>query len=253
MARGAALARIKVARSSDDLFVSGPLQASALFMLSSPAWKRHLNAVRGALIERRNALVDALQTELANDASFMVPLGGMHLWVRLSDHLSDVAITGEMARKGVVVVSPGRFCFPSDPPGTFLRLMFGAAPGQLRKGAKRLGEVLWASGFHEPSPFKAHRAYQFFRVPWSSPGGSLQRRVKSRRNSTVSGVRFGGGAIRRIRTVSGRSTCPCEQELAGQSESLPPALRPVTRLENRLHRAIELRVFTIKRLNERGR
>jgi hypothetical protein len=31
-----------------------------------------------------------------------------------------------------------------------------------------------ASRLHEPSPFKAHRAYQFFNAPGSSLRGSLQ-------------------------------------------------------------------------------
>ena len=32
---------------------------------------------------------------------------------------------------------------------------------------------IWTSGLHEPSPIEARRVYQFFRVPWSSPTGSL--------------------------------------------------------------------------------
>ncbi|WP_244571562.1 tyrosine-type recombinase/integrase [Mesorhizobium carmichaelinearum] len=34
--------------------------------------------------------------------------------------------------------------------------------------------TVWTSGLHEPSPFKAHRAYQFFTPAWSSRWGSLQ-------------------------------------------------------------------------------
>jgi hypothetical protein len=34
--------------------------------------------------------------------------------------------------------------------------------------------TIWASRLHEPSPFKAHRAYQFFNAPRSSLRGSLQ-------------------------------------------------------------------------------
>ncbi|WP_183765826.1 MULTISPECIES: RHS repeat-associated core domain-containing protein, partial [unclassified Rhizobium] len=35
------------------------------------------------------------------------------------------------------------------------------------------------SGLHEPSPIEARRVYQFFRVPWSSPRGSLHNRLSS--------------------------------------------------------------------------
>lgn len=65
----------------------------------------------------------------------------MHLWVRLPDHMSDIALSDELARRGVVV-SPGRAWFPADSPGSFLRLTFGASPASLREGAKQLASVL---------------------------------------------------------------------------------------------------------------
>ena len=138
MARGAALARLKAVRGSDDFSVSGPLQAAAVSIRSAPAWKRHLNMARAVLIERRDTLVAALRTELGDRASFRVPVGGMHLWVRLPDHISDIGITEELARQRVIV-SPGQAWFPADPPGSFLRLTFGASPAALREGANRLG------------------------------------------------------------------------------------------------------------------
>ncbi|MCW0002153.1 PLP-dependent aminotransferase family protein [Pararhizobium sp. YC-54] len=141
MARGAALARLKSARGSDDFFVSGPLQAAALAVVSAPGWKRHLNAARAALIERRDALVGALHAELGNRVTFQVPSGGMHLWLRLPDHVSDVALAADMVRHGVIV-SAGCAWFPADPDGSFLRLTFAAPPASLREGVRRLGQVI---------------------------------------------------------------------------------------------------------------
>ncbi|SCB23744.1 DNA-binding transcriptional regulator, MocR family, contains an aminotransferase domain [Rhizobium miluonense] len=141
MARGAALARLKAARGCDDFFVSGPLQAAALAVVSTPGWKRHLNAARAALIERRDALVGALRLELGDRVTFQVPSGGMHLWLRLPDHIQDVALAAEMARQGVVV-SAGRTWFPADTEGSFLRLTFAGQPTSLREGVKRLGKVI---------------------------------------------------------------------------------------------------------------
>ena len=37
------------------------------------------------------------------------------------------------------------------------------------------------SGLHEPSPIEARRVYQFLRVPWSSPRGSLQNALVYRK------------------------------------------------------------------------
>ncbi|MDQ0396344.1 aminotransferase-like domain-containing protein [Labrys monachus] len=141
IARGAACARLKAARGSDDFFVSGPLQAAALAVVSAPGWKRHLGAARAALMERRDALVGALRIELGDRVTFQVPDGGMHLWLRLPDHISDSALAADMAREGVIV-SAGRAWFPADPEGSFLRLTFAAAPACLREGARRLGPVI---------------------------------------------------------------------------------------------------------------
>lgn len=141
MARGTALSRLKAARGSDDFFVSGPLQAAALAVVSTPGWKRHLNAARAALIERRNTLVGALHAELGDHVSFQIPSGGIHLWLRLPDHIQDVELAADMARQGVVV-SAGRAWFPADPEGPFLRLTFAAPPASLREGARRLGQVI---------------------------------------------------------------------------------------------------------------
>lgn len=141
MARGAALARLKVMRGSDDFFVSGPLQAAALSAVTAPAWRRHLQKARVALVERRDTLVSALKSELGDTISFRVPQGGMHLWIRLPDHISDTRLAAEMARQGAVV-GPGRAWFPADPDGSFLRLTFAGTTASLVEGAKRLGAAI---------------------------------------------------------------------------------------------------------------
>ncbi len=141
MARGAALARIRAMRASNDLFVSGVMQATALAVVTAPGWNRHLHAVRRTLGERRDALVAAVRSELGSTSIHLVPDGGMHLWVRLSDTLSDVALAGSLAREGVIV-SAGRAWFPAEPPGPFLRLTFGASADVLRRGVVRIREAV---------------------------------------------------------------------------------------------------------------
>lgn len=141
MARGAALARLKAARGCDDFFVAGPLQAAALSVVTAPGWKRHLQKARSALVERRDTLAAILESELGDKITFRLPQGGMHLWVRLPDHISDAGLAIEMARQGVIV-SPGRAWFPADPDGSFLRLTFAATTAVLAEGAKRLRKAI---------------------------------------------------------------------------------------------------------------
>ncbi len=141
-ARGAALARLRSTRNAGDFFVAGPLQEAALQLVSSPAWPRHLRMMRTALRERRDALAAAVRNRLGADALPLVPDGGLHLWVRLPDGVSDAEVAARATRANVVV-GAGRSWFAAEPPGSFLRLTFAAAPPEaLRRGVEILAEVV---------------------------------------------------------------------------------------------------------------
>jgi DNA-binding transcriptional MocR family regulator len=115
-ARGAAFARLRSTRNADDFFVAGPLQEAALQLVSSPAWPRHLRAVRAALRERRDALAAAVRDGFGPHALSLVPEGGLHLWVRLPDGVSDADVAARAARANVIV-GVGRGWFAAEPPG----------------------------------------------------------------------------------------------------------------------------------------
>ncbi|MEA2384148.1 MAG: hypothetical protein QOH72_4119 [Solirubrobacteraceae bacterium] len=137
-ARGAAGARLRAVRIVDDLFVAGPLQEAALELLVSPARRRHLRRLRGALRERRDALAAALAHHLPELHVGPLPAGGLHLWVALPDGVDDVALAAAAAARDVVVY-PGRPWFPAEAPGPFLRLTFAGAPAEaLEEGVRRL-------------------------------------------------------------------------------------------------------------------
>ena len=141
-ARGPAGARLRAARVVEDFFVSGPLQHAALELVHAPVWGRHLRTLRGALRERRDALLDALARDLPEATPFVVPRGGLHLWVRLPDGVDDAALVQRAAAAGVVVFG-GRRMFAGEPPGAFLRLTYGAAaPDVLAEGVRRLASVV---------------------------------------------------------------------------------------------------------------
>jgi DNA-binding transcriptional MocR family regulator len=118
--------------------VSGPLQEAAVELMASPAWRRHLRALRGALRERRDALAGAIERELPALRLTLLPAGGLHLWFALPEGVDDVAIATR-AEAGGVTVSPGRRWFAAEPPGPHLRLTFaGADAVRLAEGARRL-------------------------------------------------------------------------------------------------------------------
>jgi DNA-binding transcriptional MocR family regulator len=141
-ARGAALARLRSTRIADDSFVAGPLQETALELVTAPAWRQHLKRMRGALRARREALVGAVTATLGTDALPLIPGGGFHLWVRLPNGAEVDEVVTRAARAGVVV-SRGRRWFPAEPPAPYLRLTFaGASPDLLRRGVALLASAL---------------------------------------------------------------------------------------------------------------
>jgi DNA-binding transcriptional MocR family regulator len=143
-ARGPVLARLRRGRISDDLFVAPILQRIAVDVLTAPGWPRHLGSVRRQLRERRDALVAAIAGLLPSCRLDLIPAGGVHLWLRLPEQVSDVDVTEAAAARGLAV-NLGRACFPAEAPGPYLRLSYaGEEPPALRQAVEILAGVLAA-------------------------------------------------------------------------------------------------------------
>ncbi|MGC5012244.1 PLP-dependent aminotransferase family protein [Streptosporangium sp. DT93] len=141
-ARGPVMERMRAVRMVDDFFVTRPLQETALELVGSPAWDRHVRALGTALRERCAELAAAVARERPDWTVTRIPAGGLHLWVRLPDGADDTAIAGA-ARRHEVAVGAGRRYFAAEPPAAFLRLGFAAAGdlAELTEAAHRLRHV----------------------------------------------------------------------------------------------------------------
>ncbi|AKV04483.1 Transcriptional regulator, GntR family domain / Aspartate aminotransferase [Labilithrix luteola] len=147
VARGAALTRLRSMRELDDFFVSGVLQETALELVTSASWSRHLASVRRTLRERRDALAGAVG-ELPLAAPVCLPKGGLHLWLRLREGLDDLALAARARSEGIIV-SPGSPWFPAEAPGPYLRLSYAAADASvLVRGAAKLKAVIAKMTIH---------------------------------------------------------------------------------------------------------
>ena len=122
-ARGPAFERLRGARLTDDFFVPGLLQETALQLVTSPTWPRHLKTLRASLKERRNALAEAVIKYFGSEALARTLPGGLHLWVRLPDGCSDETMIQQAAAQNILV-SGGSHWFPAEPPAPYLRLSF---------------------------------------------------------------------------------------------------------------------------------
>ncbi|MFG1702296.1 PLP-dependent aminotransferase family protein [Nonomuraea sp. M3C6] len=143
IARGPAAHRLRAGQLVESFFVARPLQETALEFVGSPAWRRHLTAVHGEIRTRRDALAAALAARVPAAEVHLVPIGGMHLWVRLPAEIDENALV-EAARRNGVLVSPGRMYYPSEPPGPRLRVTHMAAAHltELAEGVRRLAQAM---------------------------------------------------------------------------------------------------------------
>jgi DNA-binding transcriptional MocR family regulator len=143
IARGPVAERLHAVRAVDDFFVSRPLQETALELVSSPAWPRHLAMLGRALAARRTTLALALQQQIPQLTIAALPRGGASLWAQLPGAAADVPLAERASRHGVVI-SPGSSFYPAEPPGSFVRLSFAATgrPEDLHEGVRRLALAL---------------------------------------------------------------------------------------------------------------
>ncbi|GAA0690720.1 PLP-dependent aminotransferase family protein [Kitasatospora atroaurantiaca] len=138
-AHGPALERMRAVQAVDSFFVPRPLQETALELVGSPAWARHLRELATALEERRRAAVGALRRTLPELLGPQVPYGGYHLWLRLPDGTDDGALAAAALRAGVAVTA-GRPYFAAEAPAPHLRLSYACtrSPAQVIDGVERL-------------------------------------------------------------------------------------------------------------------
>jgi DNA-binding transcriptional MocR family regulator len=146
VARGPAMERLRATQVVESFFVPRPLQETALELVGSPAWSRHLRALAGALHERRNTTAEALRRELPA-VRVRIPAGGYHLWLRLPDGTDETALAAAALHAGVAV-TPGRPYFAAEAPAPHLRLSYISAVSveQLREGVRRLGRAYVEAG-----------------------------------------------------------------------------------------------------------
>jgi DNA-binding transcriptional MocR family regulator len=143
VARGPVADRLRSIRIVDDLFVNRLTQETALELVGSPGWARHLVDVGRALHHRRGVVLDALRELAPTLVVPRLPRGGMHLWVSLPDAIDDLVVA-ESARDHGVLVGSGRSFFATEPPSSHLRLSFGCAAhdDELREAVRRLASAL---------------------------------------------------------------------------------------------------------------
>lgn len=126
-ARGPVLARLRSAHVIDTLFVPGPLQLTALEVVTAAGWKRALKTLGTALAHRREVATDAVSATFGAHALPLRPRGGYHLWVSLPAHLDDHQLVAAALATGVAI-TPGANYHATNSDPRHVRVSYVAAP-----------------------------------------------------------------------------------------------------------------------------
>ena len=138
IARGPARERILADRAAESMYVSGLLQASALDVVTQPAWKTHLRGFRDELRTRRDVLLTSLREHAPSVHVETIPLGGLNVWTQLPEGTDVIRLVQACAADGLII-APGTEWFPAEPSGPYVRLNYsGADPARYPEAAQIL-------------------------------------------------------------------------------------------------------------------
>jgi 2-aminoadipate transaminase len=141
-ARGPVRERLAMLKLEDDFHTPTLIQHIAARWLAAGAHDRHIQATLPYYIERRDALLAALERHLAGEYHADPPQGGHHVWVTLTRPLDERALYTEASRHGVTF-TPGGAITAERRSQTSFRLSFSLLePEELDEGVRRLARAI---------------------------------------------------------------------------------------------------------------
>jgi len=136
------IARLAMLKQGADLHTSTFAQMVAYETARAGFLDRHVQRIRAAYRERRDAMLKALEAHFPGEIRWTRPQGGLFLWVTLPPGMDAAALLPEALRRKVAFV-PGASFFPTEGGAGTLRLNFSfCAPPRIEEGVRRLAGVM---------------------------------------------------------------------------------------------------------------
>jgi DNA-binding transcriptional MocR family regulator len=143
-ASGPVLDRIVAAKRADDIHTPTLNQLALTRYLASGAYVAQAERARAFYGERLAAMRESIEKRLGPIASYVEPLGGGHLWLKLDVAADERELADEAVRQGVAYV-PGAAMRIESHPELNLRLSFGyLEPEEIDEGLGRLALAIRA-------------------------------------------------------------------------------------------------------------
>lgn len=117
-------------------------QAAVADFIAEGHFERHLQRLRLAYGERRQALVDALDETLAGEVSFSRVPAGLHIMLHLHQACDEQEVIQRAAAAGVGVYPGAPFFVQPPAPPSILLGFSGLNSEQIQEGVRRLADVI---------------------------------------------------------------------------------------------------------------
>jgi GntR family transcriptional regulator/MocR family aminotransferase len=125
-----------------DLTTSNFVQRALKAYISVGRYEINLNRARRVYRQRRDAMLAALSHYMPEGTHWIVPKGGIFIWLRLPMDLSANELY-IIARREGVSFAPGTLFFPGKKDSSSLRLNFSIQPPEIiEEGIRRLGRAI---------------------------------------------------------------------------------------------------------------
>lgn len=131
-----------IAKRAGQTYISPNMLAEAIVyeLCRSGGLERNIELVNVALAERRDAVVNELESQIP-EAKFVVPGGGYFLWMDLAEGTDTAALVGPAKEAGVGFVAGPDFMLEGGE--NSLRLSFASVPpGDVPEGIGRIARTL---------------------------------------------------------------------------------------------------------------
>ncbi|MCP4359917.1 MAG: PLP-dependent aminotransferase family protein [Chloroflexi bacterium] len=136
--------RCVMAKQGMDLHSSSFVQMMVYEVVQNGFLQQHVKHIRQVYRERRDMMLQAMETYFPSGVSWTRPKGGLFLWVTLPEEM-DSAILLQKAIEHKVAFVPGSAFYPDNGGQNSFRLNFSnARPEQIETGIQRLGRMLAA-------------------------------------------------------------------------------------------------------------
>lgn len=142
--------RCVVAKQGMDLHTSTFTQMVTYEVARNGFLDEHVKLLRRVYRERRDLMLEMLDTHFPPEANWTRPAGGLFLWVSLPESI-DTTVLLEKAIANKVAYVPGTAFSPHGYSPNAFRLNFSnATPEKIERGIRRLGEVIAAELEQQP-------------------------------------------------------------------------------------------------------